>query len=239
MKLPWLRRPHSEARQPRPKMCNIQEAEQEVEFHRLDSSKTQETRQPHSVQNVEEQKLKRPHSAPCIAQDNKNQEIKHSQSVPCIAQNVEKHAAKLPKSVSFNVKGVEEKKEKLPQLAPSNTKEMSGQVEFSQSQFETFVEEQGTKKPPSEAIQDVSDGFKVKGCTRNESRRSLENQSSELLKMLKEAQLAFEREMAREEKLASQRLSTKVEDLNGENELIIYFQIISYSVITLLTLLHL
>ena len=115
-----------------------------------------------------------------------------------------------------NVQGVEEK-EKFPQLAHSNTKDMGRQVEFSQSQFETFVEEQGAKKPPSEAIQDVSDGFKVKGCTRNESRHSLENQSSELLKMLKEAQLAFERETAREEKLASQRLSAKVEDLKGEN----------------------
>ena len=117
-----------------------------------------------------------------------------------------------------NVQGVEEKEEKFPQLAPSNTKDMGGQVEFSQSQFETFVEEQGAKKPPSGAIQD---GHKVKGCTRNESRRSLENQSSELLKMLKEAQLAFERETAREEKLASQGLSTKVEDLKGENKLII------------------
>ena len=219
--LPWFRRPQSEARQPRPEMCNIQEAEQEVEFHRLESSRTQEPRQPQSapcyVQDVEEQELKHPNSVPCITEDNKEQQVKHSQSVPCIAQNVKKHAAKLPKSVSFNVQGVEEKGEKLPQLAPCNTKDMGGQVEFSQSQFETFVEEQGAKKPPSEAIQDVSDGFKVKGCTRNESRHSLENQSSELLKMLKEAQLAFERETAREEKLASQRLSAKVEDLKGEN----------------------
>ena len=95
--LPWFRRPQSEARQPQPEMCNIQEAEQEIEFHRLESSKTQEPRQPHSLQNVEEQELKRPHSAPCIAQVNKNQDIKHAQSVPCISQNAEKHAAKLPK----------------------------------------------------------------------------------------------------------------------------------------------
>ena len=138
-----------------------------------------------------------------------------------------------------NVQGVEEKGEKLPQLAPSNTKDMGGQVEFSQSQFETFVEEQGAKKPPSEAIQDVSDGFKVKGCTRNESRRSLENQSSELLKMLQEAQLAFERETAREEKLASQGLSTKVGVLKGENKQIIYFQIISFSATSPLSHLYL
>ena len=188
---------------------------------------------------MEEQELKRPHSAPCIAQDNKEQEVKHSQSVPCIAENVEEHAAKLSKLVPLNVKGVEEKKEKILLVAPSNTKDMGGKVEFSQSQFETFVEEQDTKNSPSEATQDVSDGSKVKGFTRNESRHSLENQSSELMKMLKEAQLAFERETAREEKLASQRPSTKVEVLNGENKLIIYFQIISFSATTLITLLHL
>ena len=70
---------------------------------------------------MEDQELNRPHSAPCIAQENKEQQVKNSQSVPCIAKNVEKHGTKLPKSVSFNVKGVEEKGKKLPQLAPSNT----------------------------------------------------------------------------------------------------------------------
>ena len=119
--LPWFRRSQSEARQPRPEMCDIQEAEQEIEFHRLESSKTQETRQPPSVQNVEEQELNRPHSAPCIAQGNKKQQVKHSQSEPCISQNVEKHGAKLPKSVPSNGQGVEEKEEKLPQLTPTNT----------------------------------------------------------------------------------------------------------------------
>lgn len=216
------------AQQPRPEVCNIQESEQEVEFHRLESFRTQEPMRPQSApcyaQDVEQQELKRPHSAPCIAQDNKEQQVKHSQSVTYISQNVEVHAEKLPQSVPFNVQGVEEKGEKLPQLALSNPKDMSGQVEFSQSQFETFVEEQNTKNSPSEATQDVSDGFKVEGFTRNESRRSLENQSSELLKMLKEAQLAFERETAREEKLASQGTSTKVEDLKGENRLIIFFR---------------
>ena len=95
------------------------------------------------------------------------------------------------------------------------------------------------KNYPSEATQDVSDGSKVKDCTRNESRRSLEKQSSELLKMLKEAQLAFEMERAREEKLASQGLSTKVGVLKGENKQIIYFQIISFSATSLLTHLYL
>ena len=37
-KLPWPRQSQSEARQPQPEMCNIQEAEQEIEFHRLESS---------------------------------------------------------------------------------------------------------------------------------------------------------------------------------------------------------
>ena len=207
------RQPQSEARQALPELCNIQEAEQEVEFHRLESSKTQEPMPPPLAPcyapDVEEEEFKRPHSSPCIAQDNKKQGVKHSQSVPCIVQNIEEHGTKVPKSVPSNVEGVEEKEEKLPQLAPSNTKDIGGQ-------FETFVEEQGTKNYPSEATQDFSNCF-TEGFTRKESKHCLENQSSELLKMLKEAQLAFERETAREEKLASQGTSNKVEDLKGEN----------------------